>query len=94
MLHDIRYYLLFIVLIVVGFSTSFHVLMRQDQDEHEARQGGGLWVRPSGRRLMAVPNWVGTWEAAIPEEPAHKAEPVHDFICRTSAPSGAASCSW
>ncbi|PSC73953.1 WD-40 repeat [Micractinium conductrix] len=34
-LHDVKYYLAFIVLLVLGFATAFHILYRRDQEEHD-----------------------------------------------------------
>ena len=39
-MHDVKWYLAFILLIVFGFSAAFHILYRQDQDEHEVKRWG------------------------------------------------------
>ncbi len=39
MLHDVKWYLVFLVIIMGGFSAAFHILFRQDQEEHEVCPG-------------------------------------------------------
>lgn len=39
MLHDVKYYLLFLVIIMFGFAAAFHILFRQDQKKHDVSGG-------------------------------------------------------
>lgn len=53
-LHDVKWYLAFLGLLVFGFATSFHILFRRDQKKHEVRapppgtcSGAVCWLCPT-----------------------------------------------
>lgn len=50
-LHDIKWYLLFLALLVVGFATSFHILFRRDQKKHEN-------FSTFGKSIMTMVTWM------------------------------------
>ncbi|KAI3431652.1 hypothetical protein D9Q98_004699 [Chlorella vulgaris] len=50
-LHDVKMYLLFLVLVMLGFATSFHVLYRRDQEKHDEFSN-------MGKSFVTMVTWV------------------------------------
>lgn len=66
-LHDVKMYLLFLVLVMLGFATSFHVLYRRDQEKHDVSTActarfavcAGLAQPPCSRPTSRIANSAG-----------------------------------
>ena len=59
-LHDIKFYFAFLLLVVLGFACAFQILYRRDQAEHEASWvcvcgGVSVRVRKRSHRLHPAP---------------------------------------
>ncbi|KAI7841125.1 hypothetical protein COHA_005096 [Chlorella ohadii] len=49
-IHDVKWYLVFLLLIMGGFATSFHILYRRDQEEHDN-------FSTIGKSIMTMVTW-------------------------------------
>ena len=90
-LHDVKYYLAFIVLLVLGFATAFHILYRRDQEEHDVRGG---WRVEEPRWSMQEPSSPSPPAPNPPHPSPNAVTRAHRSIRISAVPSSRCAPSW